>query len=59
MCQLNHKNLVCDFQAHIKAAESKEEMLDISLSFISFHGGFSGSPETRHKFKDNIRQEGI
>lgn len=46
------EEMLPEFQARIKVATTSEEMLAASMKFISFHGGFSGSPEARAKFKE-------
>lgn len=56
MCKpLNRAIAIPDFQARIKSAETKEEMLDASMAFIQLHGGFSDSPEAKRKFDKYIK----
>lgn len=55
MCKpLDRSKAIPDFQARIKSATTQEEMLDASMAFVQFFGGFSGSPESRQKFTESI-----
>lgn len=54
MSKLDPRKLIPEFQFAIVNATSCEDMLSASMEFISFHGGFSGSPEARAKFIANM-----
>ena len=60
MCvPLDRRTAIPDFQARIKAATTKEEMLDASMAFVQFFGGFSDSPESRQKFIESIQPSSL
>lgn len=52
-----YKNVIPEFQNDVMKAQSCEEILAASFTFIQFHGGFSGSPEARAKFMVRMKKD--